>query len=93
MKGINAFQISKAFKTNKAFVYGVPKTVMTDNGLQFCAKFLEKMHRVLGVKLQITKTYNPKENFQTEILPARFWTPYANSSPITSSTGTCTPTR
>eukprot|EP00171_Calliarthron_tuberculosum_P001286 IDg1286t1 len=66
MKGTNSFQISKAFTTNWAFVYSVPKTVLTDNGPQFCAKFLRQTHRVLGVKPQFPTTYYPKANAQTE---------------------------
>lgn len=66
MKGTNAFQIAKAFTTNWAFVYGVPKTVLTDNGPQFCSKFLRQTHRILGAKPQFTTTYHPKANGQTE---------------------------
>lgn len=65
--GTNAFQISKAFTTNLTFVYGVPKTVLSDNGPQFCAKFLRQMNRVHGVKPQLTATYHPKANSKNEL--------------------------
>lgn len=39
MKDTNDFQISKAFKTNRALVYGVPKTMLTEIGPPVFVKF------------------------------------------------------
>eukprot|EP00171_Calliarthron_tuberculosum_P009412 IDg9412t1 len=48
------------------FVYGVPKSVLTDNGKQLKAKFLLKGHCTLGARARFTTTYQPNANAQTE---------------------------
>eukprot|EP00171_Calliarthron_tuberculosum_P012423 IDg12423t1 len=58
--------VAKAFTRHWEFAYGFPKTVFTDNVKQFDDKFLQKVYRILGVKLQFTNTHHPKANGQTE---------------------------
>lgn len=57
MNSTNEFKISKAFPTNWSFVYGVPKTVLTENGPKICTNFLRRTSRVLIVKLPLAAIY------------------------------------
>eukprot|EP00171_Calliarthron_tuberculosum_P022605 IDg22605t1 len=66
LKTVSVFDVAKAFTRHWAFAYGIPKTVLTDNGKQFSAKFLQQVYRILGVKPQFTTMYHPKVNGQTE---------------------------
>eukprot|EP00171_Calliarthron_tuberculosum_P007048 IDg7048t1 len=47
LRQITALDIAKAFTTQWAFVYGVPKSFLTENGRQFNAKFLPEVPRTL----------------------------------------------
>jgi len=63
---IRAVDIADAFTRHWVFAYGPPKTILTDNGPQFTAKFLLEVHRILGVHAIFTSAYHPESNGQTE---------------------------
>eukprot|EP00171_Calliarthron_tuberculosum_P010328 IDg10328t1 len=44
IKTVTAFDVAKAFTQHWAFVYGFSETFLTDNGKQFCAKFLQQVY-------------------------------------------------
>lgn len=48
------------------FVYGPPKTGLTDNARNFRSKFMMDVHRILGIKNQATTTYHPQTDGQSE---------------------------
>jgi hypothetical protein len=47
-------------------LHGVPKTIMSDRGPQFVAKFWEALHKSLGTKLLHSSAYHHQTSGQTE---------------------------
>jgi hypothetical protein len=47
-------------------LYGVPKTIISDRGPQFIARFLEQLQSALGTKLIRSSAYHPQTDGQTE---------------------------
>jgi transposase InsO family protein len=46
-------------------LHGVPKTIVSDRGPQFVAKFWEALHKSLGTKLLHSPAYHPQTSGQT----------------------------
>jgi transposase InsO family protein len=47
-------------------LHGIPKTIVSDRGPQFVAKFWEALHKSLGTKLLPSSAYHPQTSGQTE---------------------------
>ena len=47
-------------------LHGVPRTIVSDRGPQFTARFWEHLHGLLGTKLVRSSAYHPQTNGQTE---------------------------
>jgi transposase InsO family protein len=47
-------------------LHGIPKTIISDRGTQFVARFWEKLHECLGTKLIHGSSYHPQTDGQTE---------------------------
>jgi hypothetical protein len=47
-------------------LHGVPKTIISDRGSQFIARFWEQLHASLGTHLIHSSAYHPQTNGQTE---------------------------
>jgi hypothetical protein len=47
-------------------LHGVPKTIISDRGLQFVAHFWEQLHASLGTRLNHSSTYHLQTDGQTE---------------------------
>ena len=47
-------------------LYGVPKTIISDRGTQFVARFWEQLHASLGTHLIRSSAYHPQTDGQTE---------------------------
>jgi hypothetical protein len=47
-------------------LHGVPRTIISDHGPQFVAKFWEGLHKSLGTKLIHSSAYHPQTSGQTE---------------------------
>jgi hypothetical protein len=47
-------------------LHGVPKTIVSDHGPQFVAKFWEALHKSMGTKLLHSSAYHPQTRGQTE---------------------------
>ena len=47
-------------------LHGVPKTIISDRGAQFIARFWEQLQESLGTKLIRSSTYHPQTDGQTE---------------------------
>eukprot|EP00171_Calliarthron_tuberculosum_P006371 IDg6371t1 len=60
LKTMAAFDVEKAFTRYLAFAYGIPKTVLTDNGKKSYAKFLKKHN--IDTRETTTNTYESIEN-------------------------------
>jgi transposase InsO family protein len=47
-------------------LHGIPKTIVSDRGTQFVARFWEQLHESLGTKLIRSLSYHPQTDGQTE---------------------------
>jgi transposase InsO family protein len=47
-------------------LHGIPKTMISDRGTQFVARFWEQLHECLGTKLIRSSSYHPQTDGQTE---------------------------
>ena len=47
-------------------LHGVPKTIISDRGTQFVARFWEHFHAALGTQLIRSSAYHPQTDGQTE---------------------------
>ena len=47
-------------------LHGVPKTIISDRGTQFIARFWEQLHACLGIHLIRSSAYHPQTDGQTE---------------------------
>ena len=47
-------------------LHGVPKTIISDRGTQFVARFWEQLHTCLGTRLIRNSAYHPQTDGQTE---------------------------
>jgi transposase InsO family protein len=47
-------------------LHGIPKTIVSDRGTQFVARFWEQLHESLGTKLISSSSYHPQTDGQTE---------------------------
>ena len=42
--------------------WGCPRSVLSDNGLQFCSKLSQAVYKLLGVRKIATRSYHPNGN-------------------------------
>ncbi|MVG17104.1 transposase, partial [Aeromonas jandaei] len=54
------------YKNNIVKLHGIPKTIISDRGTQFVAKFWKAFHTSLGTKLLHSTAYHPQTDGQTE---------------------------
>ncbi|XP_043062763.1 uncharacterized protein K02A2.6-like [Drosophila yakuba] len=54
--------LRKAVRERIVARYGVPKIMITDNGVQFTSRAFKRFLEELGVKQQLTAPYTPQEN-------------------------------
>ena len=47
-------------------LHGVPRTIISDRGTQFIARFLEQLHTCLGTRLIRSSAYHPETDGQTK---------------------------
>ena len=47
-------------------LHGIPKTIISDRGAQFIARFWEHFHAALGTQLLRSSSYHPQTDGQTE---------------------------
>ena len=47
-------------------LHGVPRTIISDRGAQFVARFWEKLHSALGSQLIRSSAYHPQTDGQIE---------------------------
>ena len=66
LRRIDAYTIAVAFVEAWIFKYGPPKTLISDNGKQFAAKFFQAFCSLLGLSNIFTSTYHPQTNGQVE---------------------------
>ena len=66
LRRIDAYTVAVAFVEHWIFKYRPPKTLISDNGKQFAAKFFQAVCSLLGLSNIFTSTYHPQTNGQVE---------------------------
>jgi hypothetical protein len=59
-------QYEKLYMDQIVRLHGIPKTIISDRGTQFVARFWEQLHECLGTKLIRSSSYHPQTDGQTE---------------------------
>lgn len=65
MNYITAPLVAASFLNNWAFPYGIPQSVLTDNGPQFIAQLFRYVCAVLGIRRIPITAYHPQSNGPT----------------------------
>jgi transposase InsO family protein len=63
---VTALSVSRAICDHRAYVYGPPFSLLTDNGPQFTAKFFQAVCYELGIQKGFMTAYHPQTNGQVE---------------------------
>ena len=66
LRTITAYTVAVAFCDSWVFKYGIPRTLLSDNGPQFNAKFFHSTCRILGITNFSTSVYHPQTKGQVE---------------------------
>ena len=53
-------QYAELYMNRILSLHGVPKTIISDHGTQFIARFLEQLHASLGTRLIRSSAYHPQ---------------------------------
>ena len=61
-----AKQYAQLYMDRIVSLHGIPKTIISDRGTQFIARFWEHFHAALGTQLIRSSTYHPQTDGQTE---------------------------
>jgi hypothetical protein len=61
-------QYAELYMDHIVRLHGIPKTITSDRGTQFVARFWEQLHECLGTKLIRSSSYHPQTDGQTERL-------------------------
>ena len=56
---ISAEGIAKIYRDKIWKLYGIPRKILSDRGLQFASKFMEELTKALGTKRQLSMAYYP----------------------------------
>jgi transposase InsO family protein len=62
----NAKKYAEIYLDQIVRLHGVPKTIISDHGAQFIARFWEQLQHALGTKLIRSSAYHPQTDGQTE---------------------------
>jgi len=66
MTNISSEGVAKIYRDEIWKIHGIPKTILSNRGLQFALKFMEDFTRILGTKRKLSTAYHPQTNGQTE---------------------------
>ena len=64
--GYKSHQYAELYIARIVSLHGIPKTIISDRGSQFVARFLEQLHAALGTQLIRSSAYHPQTDGQTE---------------------------
>jgi len=58
--------IVKIYRDEIWKLYGIPRKILSDKGLQFTTKFMKEFTKALGTTRQLSTAYYPQTDGQTE---------------------------
>ena len=64
--GYKSHQYTELYISRVVSLHGVPKTIISDRGSQFVARFWEQLQASLGTQLIRSSAYHPQTDGQTE---------------------------
>jgi transposase InsO family protein len=67
VKSKEASEVAKAFLEGWCYTYGIPKTIVTDQGKEFCNDFTRALLTGLQIEHEATTPYHPQTNAQAEV--------------------------
>jgi hypothetical protein len=65
-KTITGEETTKRFLDNIYYIHGLPNDIVSDMGTQFTSNFWRGIFQLLGVKINLSTTYHPQTDGQTE---------------------------
>ena len=65
-----AEQLADLYAQNIFRLHGLPKTVVSDQGTQFIAKFRKGLYKILKIEALLSTAYHPETDGQTERMNA-----------------------
>ena len=66
MTNISSEEIAKIYRDEIWKLHEVPRTILSDQELQFASKFMEEFTKVLGTKRKLSMAYHPQTDRQME---------------------------
>ena len=61
-----AEELAKLFRNNMWKLNGLPKSVISDRGLQFIAELTKELNKMLGIETKLSMAYHPETDRQIE---------------------------
>jgi len=58
--------LAKLFRDNVWKLHGLPKSIISDRGLQFMAGLMRELNQILGIKSKMSTVFHPQTDGQTE---------------------------
>ena len=62
----NAEKLAKLYISEVVQLHGVPLSIISDRGTQFTSKFWKTLHEELGTRLDLSTTFHPQTDGQSE---------------------------
>ena len=59
-------KLAKIYMTRIICLHGVPRSIVSDRGIQFTSKFWNQLHETLGTRLEFSTAFHPQTDRQTE---------------------------
>jgi len=66
---ISSEGIAKIYRDEIWKLYGIPRKILSNRGLQFASKFMEEFTKALGTKKQLLMAYHLQTDGRTERIP------------------------
>jgi len=58
--------LAKLFRDNVWKLHGLPKSIISDRGLQFMVGLMRELNQILGIKSKMSTVFHPQTDGQTE---------------------------
>ena len=66
IKKITAKELARLFRNNMQKFYKLPKSIISDRNLQFTARLMKKLNKMLGIEIKLLIAFYPQTNRQME---------------------------
>ena len=65
-EGTLAERLVRLFRDNVWKLYGLPKSIVLDRGLQFTAEMMKELNSILGIETKLSTAFHPQTDGQIE---------------------------